>query len=528
MTKIFNIGGALLIGLLDWMEGSLFFRFVVRFFDFVKKVAAGSLILGIFIAPINEKEKRMVFFEGVVAKVLNNRFKPVKMPKLLPQFLSGFLSKSLIVENISNGLSVPIPAGGKAGAKQVFMWLFFAAPAWGTLLLVALTPVLPTMNLAFLLVFVIFFAFLSRKFEVNHYTTVLFLFMFVNFFAAITGFTKIQSLEIALLVSVFAFVSVLIPTVCEKTESIGFFLLAFLAGATVAGLVGIYQHLAGYAAGAWLDEVLRVYITFRVFSTFGNPNVYGIYLLLAIPLAAVCVLYFKNKFLKLLCAAVTLLLLANLLVTYSRGSYLALAFSLGVFVLLIEKRFIVLLLPAFVASLFVLPQSVIIRLRSILDFQDTSTAFRLSIWEGSARVLRDFWFTGIGQGSGAFSQVYPFYSLAATPTIHSHNLFLQMAIELGVFGLLVFIVLMACYFRMMANFLVGAKNLRQKFLAAVFIAAPCGVLLQGLFDHVFFSYRVLLSFFIFAGIGMACYKLYVSQHDSNVTPAENIILTEKT
>ena len=508
-TRILRFGSSFFLGLINWMDGSLFFRSIAWFFDFVKGLAARSILLGFFVAPINENARRKGLFEKLLDRFLNHPYKFFKQPASWPHTLSGFFGKSAIIGKISHSLGAPIPEGGKAGINQVFMWLFFAAPVWGTLFLIALTPAIPTMSLAFLLVFLIFFAFFSRRFEVNHYTVVLVLFMFINFFAALTSFTQVQSLEIALLISVFSFVSVLIPAVCEKTETIGIFLLAFLGGAAIAGLVGLYQHLAGYAAGAWLDEVLRVYITFRVFSTFGNPNVYGIYLLLAIPLAAVCVVYFKNKLIKIICLALTVLLLFNLLVTYSRGSYLALAFSLGVFVLLVEKRFIVLFLPALVASLFVLPQSVIIRLRSILDFQDTSTAFRLSIWEGSLRVLRDFWFTGIGQGSGAFSQVYPFYSLAATPTIHSHNLFLQMAIELGVMGLVVFVLLMACYFRLMANFFQRATELRQKFLAAVFIAAPLGVLLQGLFDHVFFSFRVILAFYIFMGIGIAFYKLHI-------------------
>ena len=503
-----RFGSLALSGLLRWMDASVFFRQVVRFFDFLKYLASGSFILGLFFAPILEDGKDRGFFLQLLNKVLNHPFKIIREPIFWPRVLSGFFGKSIIIGKISDGLSVPIPPGGNGGLKEVFLWFCYGVPAWGTLLLITLTTALPTMSLAFLLVFLIIFTFFSRHFEVNQYTVLLFLFIFVNFFAAATSFTRVQSLEIALIVSVFAFVSVLIPAAAKKAEAIGIFLLAFIAGACIAGLVGLYQHLAGYAAGAWIDEVLQVYITFRVFSTFGNPNVYGIYLLLAIPLAAVCVVYFKQKSVKVICAVITLLLLVNLLVTYSRGSYLALAFSLFVFVLLIEKRFIVLLLPAMVASLFVLPASVIIRLRSILDFQDTSTAFRLSIWEGSVRMLRDFWFTGIGQGSGAFSQVYPFYSLAATPTIHSHNLFLQMAIELGVVGLLVFVLLIACFLRHMANFLNRAKDIRQKFLAAVFIAAPSGVLLQGLFDHVFFSYRVLLSFYTFVGIGMACYKLY--------------------
>ena len=82
-----------------------------------------------------------------------------------------------------------------------------------------------------------------------------------------------------------------------------------------------------------------------------------------------------------------------------------------------------------------------------------------------------------------------------------------MASEIGVLGLIVFIGLLACYFRTMANFFVRACCARHKFLAAIFIAAPLGILLQGLFDHVFFNYSVLLSFYVFLGIGLACSRV---------------------
>ena len=506
-AKILSLGLAAANGLLRWMDGSFFFRMLVCVFDFFRKVAAGSFILGLFFAKMDSGTQEKGIFNRLLDKALNNRFKPFALPKAWPNAMSEIFGKSLVISNLSSALGAPISAGGSSGSRSVFMWAFFAFPAWGTGAIILLAPVLPTMTLAYALSLIIVFTFLSRKFFVDHFTVVLFLFIFINFFVAFSSFAMRQSLEIALLSSVFMFIAVIIPAFAVKKEAIDVFLLAFLGGAALAGLVGIYQHFAGYAAGAWLGEEFMAYVTFRVFSTFGNPNVYGIYLLLAIPLSAVGIVYFKHSFLKISCFALTFVLLVNLLLTFSRGSYLALAFSAGVFVLLVEKRFIVLFLPALVGSLFFLPQSVIVRLQSILNFQDASTVFRFAIWEGTVRMLRDFWMIGVGQGSDAFRRVYSFYALAATPTWHTHNLYLQLAAEIGVLGLVVFMLLLACYFRAMANFFVRASCMRHRFLAAVFIAAPLGILLQGLFDHVFFNYSVLLSFYVFLGIGLACSKV---------------------
>ena len=502
LTKASSFGITAVQGLLRWMDGSLFFRSLVRVFDFFRSVAAGSFILGLFFTSSDNANKKGVF-ENLFDKLLNIEIKPFSLPTVWPKSISSIFSGSVVISKLSNALGTPIPSGGAAGVRSVLMWVFFAAPAWGSALIILLSPVLSTMTLAYMLSVIIVFTFLSRKFYIDHFLVILFLFIFINFFVAFSSFAMRQSLEIAILSSVFMSIAVIIPVFAKKQDTVDIFFMAFLGGAALAGLVGLYQHFAGYAAGVWLAEELLDYVTFRVFSTFGNPNVYGIYLLLAIPLSVAGFVYFKRSVLKLSCLILSFVLLVNLLLTFSRGSYLALAFIAGVLVLLMEKRFVVLFLPALVGSLFILPQSVIIRIQSILNFQDASTMFRFAIWEGTVRMLRDYWMIGVGQGSDSFRRVYSFYALAATPTQHTHNLFLQMASEIGVLGLVVFIGLLACYFRAMSHLFVRTLCIKHKFLAAVFIAAPLGILLQGLFDHVFFNYSVLLSFYVFLGIGLA-------------------------
>ena len=512
-TRVFNFCSSAILGILRWMDGSLLFRALVNIFDFFRRVAAGSFILGLFFAKEDTHTQKKGVFENLLDKVLNSWFKPFVLPKTWPSVLSNILGKSYVISRLSNALSTPFPTGGAGSIRNVAMWVFFAFPAWGTAGIVLFIPILPTMTLAYMLSLIILFTFLSRRFYVNHFAVILFMFIFVNFFAVISSFAMRQSLEIAILSSVFVFISLIIPAIAKKEESIDVLLMAFLGGAAVAGLVGLYQHFAGYMGREWLDVGLTAHISFRVFSTFGNPNVYGIYLQLVIPLAAVGVVYFKRNYLKLACLALTALLLVNLLMTYSRGSYLALVFFIGVFVLLLEKRLIVLFVPALIGSLFVLPASVIIRIQSILDFTDTTAAYRFFIWEGTVRLLRDFWMVGVGQGRDAFMNVYTFYALAGVPTPHTHNLILQFMSEIGIVGLIVFIGLIACYFRAVSNFYVRADNLRHKFLAAALIAAPLAFLFQGLFEHVFFNYSVLLSFYVFLGIGFACSRIMVRGSD---------------
>ena len=61
-------------------------------------------------------------------------------------------------------------------------------------------------------------------------------------------------------------------------------------------------------------------------------------------------------------------------------------------------------------------------------------------------MIAAYWLTGIGPGTAAFNQVYPRFMIAGTPAIHSHNLYLQLALELGVPGLLAFLWLLLAVF----------------------------------------------------------------------------------
>jgi len=314
-----------------------------------------------------------------------------------------------------------------------------------------------------------------------------------------------SSIPIAVLTSVFM-LSTLLVMACGKTrESVDLFLYGFVFASAIAGLVGVYHVVAesGPSPQAWVDIALFADIGLRLSSTFDNANVYGTYLLLAIPLAAACVVYAKKRLVKLCALGITGILLLNLIATYSRGCYVALAVGAIVFVLIINKQLIVLFIPALMALPLVLPASVVNRIFGILNFADTSTIFRVNIWRGTLRMLGDFWPVGVGQGEYAFNRVYHFYSLGAIFTPHSHNLFLQIFAETGIVGLFLFLGTLACFFRAQVNFLRRIKEFRLRIMSAAMVAAVIGFLMQGVFDHAFYNYRVMLAFFLFIGIGIA-------------------------
>ena len=94
---------------------------------------------------------------------------------------------------------------------------------------------------------------------------------------------------------------------------------------------------------------------------------------------------------------------------------------------------------------------------------------------------------GIGVGERAWRAIYPHFAVSGTKTVmHAHNLFLQVATELGVVGLLVFLILVGTGLRC---------AVKEKNVTAVLSVS--GALVMGLFDHLWYYPGMLLPFFSF-------------------------------
>ena len=276
---------------------------------------------------------------------------------------------------------------------------------------------------------------------------------------------------------------------------------AIVLGGVLVSLYGFWQklHPAAYQTG-WLDEDMFSSITFRVYATFANPNVLGEYFLLVIPFAFALAFTAPNRRKKLLWAAAAAAMCVCMLLTYSRGCYLGLLLSVLVFLVLLDWRFLIPAAVLLVLSPLYVPNSIWQRLLSIGNMGDTSTSYRASIWIGTLRMLKDFWLCGVGPGENAFNSVYPVYALSAVDAPHSHNLYLQLICDTGITGLIVFLGFLGSLLRSLITTMRHCRRRETKIFAIAGISAFAGVLLQGMTDYTFYNYRVMLLFFLMAGL----------------------------
>ncbi len=322
--------------------------------------------------------------------------------------------------------------------------------------------------------------------------------VFVNIFGVINSEAKFQSAKIAAVYISFILFFFAVRQFMSVPKRFFATIDCFIASASGVAVYGIIEQLFGLSETTWQDEEMFEEISGRVCSTFENPNVLGEFFLLTIPLTVsrlITAKTVKAKVLLLLSFAAQMLCLVF---TYSRGCWIGIIISMGLLIALCAKRLFVAMTLGVFALPFVVPQTVIDRLLSVGNTTDTSTAYRVFIWQGTYRMLKKTWLSGIGIGSDAFNAVYPRFALGAISAPHPHNLYLLLLSETGLIGISLFAITMIVFYKFTGH--ICKKSAALRAIGVSLAAGMGGFLIQGMFDNVWYNYRIYALFFIMLGI----------------------------
>lgn len=216
-------------------------------------------------------------------------------------------------------------------------------------------------------------------------------------------------------------------------------------GAGVVAIWGLWQVLSGDAMqGDWVDQGQFSILLIRMYGPLYNPNLLAGYLTMVIAFWTGYRIYRSRTRDGMIGIAGLILLGVCLLLTYSRGAWLSLSavlLGLGGF----GKKKGRYLLWGFIGLCGVIlltDTSITERLTSVFSpTSESSSALRLAIWDSSLYIIKDYPIFGIGWG--AFPEIYPLYDyfLGENKTIifHTHNLYLQLIVETGIIGFLIWL-----------------------------------------------------------------------------------------
>lgn len=288
--------------------------------------------------------------------------------------------------------------------------------------------------------------------------------------------------------------------------------LAAGAGGAVlcASLYGVYQRIQGVEVNElYVDVRLNEGMPGRVMSFFDNPNTFAEVLILLLPLVLALVLCSKSLWGKLLSSAVFLLGAAALGMTYSRASWMGMAVAMVILVFLWKPRLIPVFVLLCVALLPFLPDTIWNRLLTILNPADTSTASRVPLMSAAVEVIQRSPITGAGLGTEVTQKYISDWNLyhGGAPYVHSHNLYLELWIEMGLLGLVGFLSSMLWNIKRAAAAVRNCGDSAARTITCTAAAALCGAMVCGLADYLWNYPRVMCIFWFVFAMALAGVKL---------------------
>ena len=293
---------------------------------------------------------------------------------------------------------------------------------------------------------------------------------------------------------------------------------------TVVALIGIFED--GIVSASWVDMTMFGDMGARVSSLLGNPNMLGIYLLIAFPFVFAHVITSEKIVDKIFYVFCTLAVLGCTVLTWSRGAWLGMFVSVLVFLVLYNFRNIwVIFAGLFSVPLWIgfLPENFLRRLFSIVQFSDSSVIYRFNTWKATANMIWDNLFTGVGVGESAFKANYHRYAIAGTEDVmHAHNLILEIGVELGIVALLIFVAVMIMYTqKCMMGISKKERGSHSRVMIIAGFSSIAGALVMGITDYIWYNYRVFLIFWAVIGLTVALIRINDKQRAKELASIVN-------
>ncbi len=291
----------------------------------------------------------------------------------------------------------------------------------------------------------------------------------------------------------------LVLVVQLKSGGFGDYHRALDIGCTLVCLYGIWQYASGNLVmpESWVDKNSYGNIA-RMYSTLLNPNILAAYLVMNLSLG---ISRLENTGKEKLLLINLLLASVCLLLTYSRGGFGAFFISMLALVLLCRRKKAIALYTAAMTAAFILLNTGGAASRIALSavYTDSSSLYRIEIWKAAFNMFLTDPILGNGPGT-------TWYYLSAgsdklfSYILHCHNIYLQVAAEMGITGLVAFLYLMYRKVCDGLRLLGESITAEEKVVLQGFVACIAGAAAHGLIDAVVFVPALSLIFMSYAAV----------------------------
>lgn len=294
-------------------------------------------------------------------------------------------------------------------------------------------------------------------------------------------------------------------------------LLIIAACCASQGIIGIFQNFSQVGEiSTWQDVssinpedvMTRVYGSLQPF----NPNLLGGYLVASLPclLGSVVISAIDKKYpLAIGGLALSAITSFTLILSGCRGAYIGLfAITACIFSFLakfvwdsgkenLKKIYLSVLglIVAFSTAVALFVSSIRTRIFSIFAMRnDSSTSFRLNVYNSALQMIKDNWVVGIGIGNQNFREIYGLYMKTGFDALSAYSIYLEIAVESGIFALLAFLAFLGTVIFKSISFVLNSKDLKQAVIVITALTSIIAISVHGFVDTIFFRPQVQFIF----------------------------------
>ena len=223
--------------------------------------------------------------------------------------------------------------------------------------------------------------------------------------------------------------------------------------ACVTFLNGIFQSIYGFDFLRHREIDKGDYLM-RVLASFIHPNDFGSYIIFILPLTFCFFSSFLKRNQRIFLVINCLMGCFCLLKTSSRGAWIG--FLIGVIIyFFFYKKKISIIVPLAAIFLIIISPHGFDRLKSLFTPEQNTVWERMQLWKGTWNMVKVHPLFGFGVNT--FSRYFLEYKPVEYPDIrYTHNSYLQMWSEIGIFGLLAFLAIIFTVLR------ITLRDMRKK------------------------------------------------------------------
>lgn len=283
--------------------------------------------------------------------------------------------------------------------------------------------------------------------------------------------------------------------------------------------VGISQSFAKVEEiSGWQDisNINPEEVINRVYGTLLplNPNLLGGYFVMSIPASIGLFSYYlyeKKYILSAVFGIFAATSCTTLFLTGCRGAYIGLFFIIiSVFLISLKilwskyKKLLLTISSALTAITTLLLMAITplrVRIFSIFAMRnDSSNSFRFNVYRSSFQMFKDNWLLGIGHGNQNFREIYGLYMKTGFDALSSYNIYLELAVETGILGLICFIGFLVTLIYDGIKFILNKTDIKSIIITSVPLLTFIGTMVHGIVDTVFFRPQLQLIFWSMCAI----------------------------